>query len=60
MILSGFAETEVPYLDGEVVEEEVGRFEISMDDIVLSEVVEPLKDFLCVKEGTLKNLRASH
>jgi hypothetical protein len=43
-----------------VVQEEVGGFDIAVDDVVLVEVEEAFEDFLDEEVVTLKSCKASH
>ena len=55
-----FGETQVCDFDGVVVQEEVGGFDIAMDDVVLVEVEETFENFLDEEVVTLKSCKASH
>ena len=60
MTVGYFGETQVCDFDGVVVQEEVGGFDIAMDDVVLVEVEETFENFLDEEVVTLKSCKASH
>ena len=60
MVFGGLGEAEVADFDAEVVEEQVGRLDVPVDNVAFAEVVKAFQNFLSRPSLTLKNSTASH
>ena len=60
MVLGGLGEAEVADFDAEVVEEQVGRLDVPVDNVAFAEVVEASENFLSRGSLTRKSSSASH
>ena len=53
LLVEDFGESEISYLDNTVVSENIGEFQVSVDDFVFVKMVEPMNQFAHYTDGLI-------